>query len=414
MLCRHSCISYRRFHVVGNNLLQDFKILDLTRILAGPFATQCLADMGAEVIKIEHHISGDDTRTWGPPFCDKGEESAYFLSINRNKKSVGVNLKAKEGVDIIKRLAAKCDVVVENFVPGKLKSLGLGYEDLKKVNDQLIYCSLTGYGHSGPYQNRLAYDVIVSGIGGLIGITGSKEEPAKVGVAISDVCAGLYAHGAILAALLARGKTNKGTFIDVCLLDTQIATLVNVASSYLISGNVPERQGTAHISIVPYQAFKASDQFFIAGALNDGQFQRLCSVLGIPEIGGDPMYKTNPLRVKNRETLLTILQREFEKKTVDEWVCLLEKHNVPAGPINDLKQVFEDEQVIARGMKQRIHHRTAGDIDLVSPPVRFDGKQCEIRSAPPILFEHTDQVLQKELGMSVKEIEDLRKVHAIN
>ncbi len=387
--------------VAAAGLLDKIKVLDLSRILAAPYCTMLLGDYGAQVIKIEHCVTGDDTRTWGPPFTSQGHESAYFLSVNRNKKSVAVNLKHREGVEVVRRLAAKCDVVVENFATGKLAEMGLGYEDLRAVNEKLVYCSLTGFGATGPYRDKLAYDVMVSGIGGLMGITGSADEPAKVGVAISDVCAGLYAHGSILAALVA----GRGCHIDVALLDTQIATLANVASSFLVAGAMPKRMGTAHSSIVPYQSFRASDgQYFIAGALNDGQFERLWKALQLPP---DSRFGSNAKRVAQREELVSLLQSKFEERPKQHWLDLLEQHRVPCGPINDMRQVFEDPHVAARGMQQTVQHATAGPIAVVSPPVRFDGQQSAVRLPPPVLGEHTWEVLHAELGMSRAEYDRL-------
>lgn len=394
-------------------LLEGIRVLDLSRILAAPFASQLLGDMGATVWKIEHPETGDDTRTWGPPFTQHGDESAYFLSVNRNKKSLAINLKDKEGQDIVRDLAKQADVVLENFPQGKLDALGLGYDSLSKINPGLVYCSVTGFGQTGPYRDRLAYDVMVSGIGGLMGITGSAEAPAKVGVAISDVCAGLYAHGAILAALMSKQRTGNGVQIDVSLLDTQIATLVNVASSYLVSGVVPRRYGTAHASIVPYEAFEASNGHFITGALNDGQFERMCTAMGLSHLACDPKFDRNRGRVANREELLNILRQEFKKKPVAEWLALLEDARVPAGPINNLKQVFEDPHVDFRHMRQEVSHPSAGNVPVVSPPVRFNGEQSQVRFAPPLLGQHTEEVLKSVLGYSGERISELRSKGSI-
>jgi crotonobetainyl-CoA:carnitine CoA-transferase CaiB-like acyl-CoA transferase len=389
-------------------MLQHVKILDLSRILAAPFATQLLADYGATVFKIEHCETGDDTRSWGPPFTAHGHESAYFLSVNRNKKSVAINLKHAEGVSLVQRLAQQCHVVVENFPSGKLASMGLGYEQLSKLNPSLVYCSVTGFGQDGPYRDKLAYDVMVSGVGGLLGVTGSREQPAKVGVAISDVCAGLYAHGSILAALLAK----RGCHIDVSLLDTQIATLVNVASSYLVSNKIPQRMGTAHSSIVPYESFQAKDgEYLIAGALNDGQFVRLCTALEMSS--NDPRFLSNELRVQHREVLIPLLKERFLQRKKQEWLDLLEQHRVPCGPINNLEQVFQDPQVVARRMRQTVRHSSAGSVDMVSPPVRFDGKQSDIRMPPPELGQHTWEVLSSELGLKREDYDRLVKAQAI-
>ena len=396
-------------------LLSDLKVLDLSRILAAPFATQILGDMGATVFKIEHPALGDDTRTWGPPFTEQGHESAYFLAVNRNKKSLAIDFKTTQGRELILKLAEQCDVVVENFPPETLPRNGLGYADFAKRNPRIVMASISGFGASGPYKNRPSYDVMASATGGLLGITGSEKEPAKVGVAISDVCAGLYAHGAILAALLRRSvePTGKGCHIDVSLLDTQIASLVNVASSYLVAGKEPKRWGTAHASIVPYRVFEAADgEMLVIGALNDVQWIRLCKVLEFADSVRDE-YATNPLRVANRLVIDSMIENVIVAKSVAHWTRVLEKGRVPYGPVNNLKQVFEDPHIQDRHMVQQVNHPSCGPVTLLSPPVRFDGAQCEIRLPPPTLGQHTVEVLQQELGLTMMEIDYLRAIDAI-
>eukprot|EP01119_Soliformovum_irregulare_P020914 TRINITY_DN6844_c0_g1_i1.p1 TRINITY_DN6844_c0_g1~~TRINITY_DN6844_c0_g1_i1.p1 ORF type:complete len:435 (+),score=39.83 TRINITY_DN6844_c0_g1_i1:167-1306(+) len=364
-----------------------------------------LGDMGAEVIKIENPKGGDDTRSWGPPFTPSGE-SAYFLSINRNKKSVAIDLKKPEGVEIIRNMSKQCDVLIENFLPGKADELGIGYEALKEINPNLIYCSLTGYGPDGPYQHRLAYDVMISALGGLLGITGPEDgPPVKVGVAITDIVTGLFAHGAILAGLLHRFRFGGGQRIDTSLLECQVAALANVASNYLISGQLPKRMGTAHSSIVPYQAFQTQDGYIVLGALNDSQFQRLCQGLGLAEVAADDKYKTNPARVHNRSSLLHLLQQVLSTHTSDHWLHLLHHCSLPVAPINDLAQVFADAQILHRGMLQKVKHPHQ-ELPLVGIPVKFQKTHSTIRLPPPLLGQHTRQVLHDTFGYSPSLIQD--------
>jgi succinate--hydroxymethylglutarate CoA-transferase len=370
--------------------------------------------MGAEIWKIENPIIGDDTRTWGPPFSNPGGESAYFLSINRNKKSIGINIKKKEGLKIIHELVQKCDIVLENFPSGKADQLGVGYEELNKINPKIIYASLTGFGPNGPYKDKLAYDVMVSGIGGLLSVTGPEEgEPVKVGVAITDICAGLFCHGAILAALWNREKTGKGQKIDTSLLEAQVATLANIASNYLVCNQISKPMGTAHTSIVPYQAFQTYNGHIIVGALNDQQFERLCKTLGKPELSQDEHFITNKERVKNRKILLPVLKEIFKKKTTEEWLQELEKSKIPCGPINTMKEVFNDPQVLARGMLQEINHPTIGKLKLTGIPVKFSETKASIRLPPPLLCEHTEEILKNVLGYSNEKILKLKEIEAI-
>ncbi|XP_069715875.1 succinate--hydroxymethylglutarate CoA-transferase-like isoform X3 [Phaenicophaeus curvirostris] len=325
--------------------LDGVKILDLTRVLAGPFATMNLGDLGAEVIKVERPGAGDDTRAWGPPFA--GKESVYFLSVNRNKKSIAINMKDSKGAKLIRELAAVSDVFVENYIPGKLAEMGLGYEDIKKIVPHIVYCSITGYGQTGPMAQRGGYDSIAAAVSGLMHITGHEDgEPVRPGVAMTDLATGLYTCGAIMAGLLQRYKTGKGLHIDCNLLSSQVACLTHVAANYLNCKTEAKRWGTAHGSIVPYQAFKTKDGYIVVGAGNDQQFVTVCKILNLPEVSKDSRYKTNNLRVQNRKELIDILSSRFSEKTTIEWLQLFEGSEVPFGPINNMQQVFSDPQVV--------------------------------------------------------------------
>ncbi|KAK7110755.1 succinate--hydroxymethylglutarate CoA-transferase-like [Littorina saxatilis] len=387
--------------------LHGIRVLDLSRVLAGPYCTMILGDLGADIIKVERPGVGDDTRSWGPPFCNT--ESAYFLSVNRNKKSVTVNLKHPKGAELIKKLAALSDVVVENYLPGKLAAMGLGYQHLSSHNPALIYCSISGYGQTGPYAQRAGYDVIVSGVGGLMHITGPQDgEPCKVGVAMTDLSTGLYAHGAIMAALLHRHHTGQGQHIDCNLFSTQVVSLVNIASNYLNAGQEASRHGTAHPSIVPYQAFKTRDGYVLVGAGNDGQFKILCKCLGLEDLSTDERYATNKLRVANRDTLLHTLSQIFGEKTTGEWLTLLEGSGIPYGPINNMQAVFSDPQVKHQQLIQEIPHPTAGTVRLPGPAVKFSETATVSPTPPPTLGQHTQEVLQGLLGMEPQDISTLR------
>lgn len=389
--------------------LTGYRVLDLTRILAGPFCTMLLGDMGAEVIKIEHVKGGDDTRTWGPPFSREGHESAYFLGVNRNKKSVAVDLKHPQGVKIVKQLAAKSDVVVENFVPGRLDKMGLGFTDLAAVNDQLVYATISGFGTSGPRAAMPAYDVMISALGGLMGITGpAGGPPCKVGVAITDVCAGLVMQGAILGALLARHRTGKGQRIETSLLDTQVAALANIASNFLVAGAVTGPQGTAHTSIVPYQDFRCADQSVVVGALNDSQFRNLAKCIGRSELADDSKFATNPQRVANRLELVSILEIAFAQGTACSWIEKLEAAGVPCAPINRVDQVFEDKQVVHNKRVLSVEHPTVGMLKMVAPPATFYGTPLTTFAPPPLHGEHTDAVLSEVLGYSSEQLAALK------
>ncbi|XP_075862407.1 succinyl-CoA:glutarate CoA-transferase isoform X3 [Microcebus murinus] len=343
--------------------LEGVKILDLTRVLAGPFATMNLGDLGAEVIKVERPGTGDDTRTWGPPFV--GTESTYFLSVNRNKKSIAVNIKDPKGVKIIKELAAVCDVFVENYVPGKLSAMGLGYEDIDKIAPHIIYCSITGYGQTGPMSRRAGYDAVASAVSGLMHITGPEDgEPVRPGVAMTDLATGLYAYGAIMAGLIQRYKTGKGLFIDCNLLSSQVACLTQVAANYLTGQKEAKRWGTAHGSIVPYQAFKTKDGYLVVGAGNNEQFATVCKILNLPELIDDSKYKTNHLRVQNRKELIKILSARFEEELTSKWLYVFEGSGIPYGPINNMKNVFAEPQASSPARAAHDAHPEGG------PPVR--------------------------------------------
>jgi len=389
--------------------LHGIRVLDLSRILAGPFCTMILGDYGADVIKIEHPVGGDDTRAWGPPF--KGGESAYFMCVNRNKRSVAVNLKTSQGVSLIHKLVAKSDVLVENFLPGKLDAMGLGYSQLSRINPGLVYASISGFGSSGPYAQRPGYDLIASAIGGLMGITGPEDgEPVKVGVAITDLNTGLFMQGAIMAALIARFRTGMGQHLEGSLLEAQVATLANIGSNFLIAGKEARRLGTAHESIVPYQGFRTKDGHIIIAMGNTHQYRLLCSMLNRPDLAMDPRFLDNPSRVKNRRELERILQELFATRTTEEWLQIIDYNQIPVGPINSLKEVYRDPQVVHRQMVQEIDHPTAGQIRLAGIPVKFSdaaNSAPSIRLPPPLLGQHTHEVLLEHAGLSEAAIQRL-------
>lgn len=378
--------------------LAGLRVLELARILAGPWCGQLLADLGAEVIKVERPGGGDDTRTWGPPFL-KGADgadlgAAYFHSTNRGKRSVAVDFETEEGQQIIRDLARQSDVLIENFKVGGLKKYGLDYESLRKENPRLVYCSVTGFGQDGPYAPRAGYDFLVQGMGGIMDLTGAPDgEPQKVGVAFADIFTGLYATVGILAALRRREETGVGGHVDMALLDTQVGVLANQAMNYLTSGKAPKRMGNAHPNIVPYQVFPCADGYFIAAVGNDGQFARFCAVLGAPELAQEEDYRTNPARVANRAVLvpkLTALTMAFAR---DDLLAALEAKGVPAGPINTVSQVFEDRQVKARGLRVDLAEAGGGTIPAVASPIVLDGERQVAKSASPRLGADTEAVL---------------------
>jgi crotonobetainyl-CoA:carnitine CoA-transferase CaiB-like acyl-CoA transferase len=393
--------------------LDHVRVLDLSRVLAGPWATQLLADLGAEVVKIERPGEGDETRGWGPPYLrdasgTETRESAYYLSANRGKKSVALDLSRPEGQDVVRRLAAASDVLVENFRAGGLARYGLDWPSLGRVNPRLVYCSITGFGQSGPYRDRPGYDFLVQGMGGLMSVTGEPDgEPMKVGVAITDLLTGLYASNAILAALAARERTGRGQHVDLALLDVQVATLANQASNHLVGGLVPRRLGNAHPNIVPYQAFAASDGDLVLAVGNDAQFQRLCEVAGAPELAKDPRFATNAGRVRHREALVPRVAALFRTRPRREWIDALAAAGVPCGPIQDVAEVFQDPQVRHRGLRVDVPHPSAGTVPLVACPIRLSETPVSYDAAPPLLGQHTREVLASVAGLSGEQIDAL-------
>ena len=374
--------------------LQGIRVLDLSRVLAGPYCTMVLGDLGADVIKVESP-EGDETRGWGPPFA--AEESAYYLCVNRNKRSIVVNFKTEEGREILYQLVKQSDVLVENFRPGTLRRFSLDYESAATLNPNLIYCSITGFGQTGPLRDRPGYDFMIQAMGGLMSFTGEPDgEPMKVGVAVADLFAGQNAVIAILAALQARSQTGRGQHLDISLFDSQVAMLINVASNYLISGNIPKRYGNAHANIVPYQSFQASDAWFIVAVGNDKQFEKLCGVIGSQELINDLRFTTNADRVNNRRELITILKSIFLQHTASEWLSILEAAGIPCGPINTLDKVFADPQVEAREMLIQMQHSEIGDLRLVGSPLKFSDTPVEYNLPPPRLGDHTEEVLKDQ------------------
>ena len=399
--------------------LSHLRVLDLSRVLAGPWAGQILADLGAEVIKVERPGNGDDTRAWGPPFLKDayGEstgEAAYYLSANRNKQSVTIDFTKPQGQQLVRELAAKSDILIENFKVGGLEAYGLDYASLKVLNPDLIYCSITGFGQTGPYAKRAGYDFMVQGLGGLMSLTGRPEGeegagPVKVGVALTDILTGLYSTVAILAALAHRQHDGGGQHIDMALLDVQVACLANQAMNYLTTGVATQRLGNAHTNIVPYQDFPTADGDFILTVGNDSQFRKFAEVAGRPEWVDDPRFATNKLRVANRSELVPLIRQATVFKTTAQWVAQLEAVGVPCGPINDLAQVFADPQVQARGLAMQLPHALAGLVPQVASPIRLSKTPVEYRNAPPLLGEHTRQVLEQVLGLKAGTVEALRR-----
>lgn len=397
--------------------LGHIKVLDLSRVLAGPWASQLLGDLGADVIKIERPGVGDDTRGWGPPWLADGAgaattDAAYFLCANRNKRSLTVDITRAEGQAIVRELARDADVVLENFKVGGLKAYGLDYASLAAINPRLVYCSITGFGQDGPYAPRAGYDFLIQGMGGLMSLTGRADSeegagPQKVGVALTDILTGLYAGNAILAALAHREKSGIGQHIDLALLDVQVACLANQAMNYLVSGKAPKRMGNAHPNIVPYQDFPTADGDMILAIGNDGQFARFCEIAGKPELARDERFASNAARVSHRATLIPLLRQITVMRTTADWIAALENAAVPCGPINDLAGVFADPQVIHRGLKVELPHAAGGIAPQVGNPIHFSATPVDYRRAPPLLGQDTDAVL-RELGRTDEEIAALR------
>ena len=406
--------------------LSHITVLDLSRILAGPWCAQALADLGATVIKIEHPERGDDTRGWGPPFLkdsagNETDEAAYYLGVNRNKQSVAVDFTKAEGQEILRALAKDADVVLENYKVGGLKKYALDYASVREVNPRIVYCSVTGFGQSGPYASIAGYDFMIQGMGGLMSITGERDDlpgggPQKVGVAVADIMTGLYATIGIQAALMHRDRTGIGQHIDMALLDTQIAMIANLNMNYLISGKVPGRMGNAHANIVPYQAFPTVDGYMILAVGNDNQFGKFCQIAGRPELAHDPRFRRNSDRVRNREVLVPIITDLVKTRTTSEWTTACDAAQVPCGPINTLDQVFSDPQVVHRGMRIDLPHPLSGTVAQVINPIKFSETPLQYRDAPPLLGQHTASVLAERLGYDPQKIADLaaRKIIAIS
>jgi len=403
---------------MGAGALSHLRVLDLTRILAGPWASQLLADLGADVIKVERPGEGDDTRHWGPPFARDAagadsDTAAYFLCANRNKRSIAIDLQAAAGQQLVRDLAMRSDVLIENYKVGGLAAYGLDWPSLQAVNPRLVYCSITGFGQTGPYAARAGYDFLIQGLGGLMSLTGRPDGepgagPMKVGVALTDVMTGLYASNAILAALAHRDRTGEGQHIDLALLDVQVAALANQALNQLVTGVPPQRLGNAHPSIVPYQDFPSADGHLILAIGNDGQFARFCAEAGHPALASDERYATNAQRVRHRATLIPELARITATRTTRQWIEALERCGVPCGPINTLADVFADPQVRARGLRVEMSHDALGRVPQVANPIRLSATPVDYRRAPPALGEHTDEILAEVLGLDAARVAQLR------
>ena len=399
--------------------LTGIRVLDLTRVLAGPWCTQNLADLGAEVVKIERPGAGDDTRAWGPPYLKDQDgnatsEAAYYLSANRNKLSVTVDIATPRGAQVVRELAGQSDILVENFKVGGLKKYGLDYETLREINPRLIYCSVTGFGQTGPYASRPGYDFMIQGMGGLMSITGERDDlpgggPQKAGVAVADLMTGMYSTMGILAALIERDKSGLGQHVDMALLDCQVAMLANQNLNYMTSGKAPRRAGNAHQNLVPYQVFAAADGHLIVAVGNDSQFRNYCRVIGMNGLADDPRFATNPQRVINREALVPMLVERMKAGARDTWLAELEAAGVPAGPINTLEQVYQDPQVQARAMKLELPHPMAGVAPIAASPLKLSGSPVRYERPAPTLGQHTRQVLSERLGLSDAQIEALSR-----
>ena len=388
--------------------LDGIRVLDLTRVVAGPYCSMFLGDLGADVVKVEQPDTGDDTRGWGPPFA--GGESAYFLSINRNKRSLALDLKSKRAVELLRQLVKVADVVIENFRPGTMERFGLAEQDLRKLNPQLIYASLTGFGANGPMSHWPGYDLIVQAWGGLMSITGAPDgEPVKVGVAIIDLVAGLMLGKAVTAALFAREKIGVGQRIDTSLLEAEVASLINVGSNYLVGGKVPTRWGNAHPNIVPYQNFKTADGYLVIGVASEVIWKRFCQAIGRPNLTDDARFANNSLRVENRTKLIALLSEVFLQRDNETWFKLLTAAEVPCSPVQTIDQVFQAPQVLHRDMVMEIEHPTAGKVRMAGIPVKFSVTPASLRLPPPLLGEHNEAILSNWLGMSAEAIDELKK-----
>ena len=394
--------------------LEGIRVLDLSRILAGPWCTQNLADLGADVIKVERPGTGDDTRHWGPPFLKDGAgqdtpEAAYYLSANRNKRSLEADMATPAGAALIRELAAKCDILVENFKVGGLRKYGLDYDSLKQLNPRLIYCSVTGFGQDGPCAHLPGYDFMIQGLGGLMSITGERDDlpgggPQKAGVAVTDIITGMYATVAVLAALQERHRSGRGQHLDIALLDCHVAMLANQNSNYFASGVAPTRAGNAHQNVVPYQVFAAADGHLIVATGNESQYRAYCKAIGAPELGDDPRFATNRLRVTNRDTLIALLADIMKRGRRDDWIARLEAAGVPCGPINNIAHAFAHPQVRARQLRRDLPHPLGGSAAVTASPLRFSASPVVYRNAPPLLGQHTREILRDVLGKSDAEI----------
>ncbi|MDP7428109.1 MAG: CaiB/BaiF CoA-transferase family protein [Alphaproteobacteria bacterium] len=399
--------------------LAHIRVLDLSRILAGPWATQILADLGAEVIKVERPGQGDDTRTWGPPFLKDADgkettDSAYYLAVNRGKKSLTLDLASPQGQDLVRQLAAKSNVLVENYKTGGLAKYGLGYEDLKALNPGPVYCSITGFGQDGPYAKRAGYDYLLQAMGGMMSITGPADGepgagPLRVGVALIDIITGMYSATAILAALNHLERTGEGQYIDMALMDSATALLANQGMNYLISGRSPGRSGNSHPNVAPYQPFETADGWIIVAIGNDNQFGRYCRLIGRPEMADDERFKRNQGRIENRAELIPPIEAAMRQRSSADWLAALEAEGIPGGPINELDQVFADPQVQHRGMNIELPHALAGDVPLIASPIKLSQTPVSYSHAPPTLGEHSEAVLADVLGLAADEIAELRQ-----
>lgn len=410
------------------NALDGIRILDLSRVLAGPWCTQTLADLGADVVKVERPTFGDDTRGWGPPFLKDAAgndttDAAYYMGTNRNKRSITCDIASEQGQEIIRALALVSDVFIENFKVGDMARYGLDFASLSKINPRLVYCSVTGFGQTGPYRERAGYDYAVQGIGGLMSVTGERDDigggPQKVGVAVADLFTGMYASVAILAALRHAENTGQGQHIDMALLDTQVAMLANLGANYLVSGKVPGRAGNAHQNIVPYQVFEVapaadgSKDHLILAVGNDGQYAKFCAVAGRPELSQDPRFAKNSERVRNRALLVPMLEEVMRTRSKQDWLSALESAKVPCGAINNLAEVFDDPHVQSRGMVHTWERPGTGPVNLVSSPMKLSATPVRNDVAPPLLGQHTNEVLGELLGYSEEKVQQLREAAII-